>query len=125
MGIPAFFRWIIERYPKCLKPAVEVDENIFLLNKNGEFDTLYIDANDLLHTAVHPEIAQSPKDLKHMMENFVFLLEQQVKIIRPRSLLYIAFDGVAPRAKMNLQRARRYRVAKENEKRKNYFGKID
>lgn len=125
MGIPAFFRWIIERYPKCLKPAVEVDENIFLLNKNGEFDTLYIDANDLLHTAVHPEIAQSPKDLKHMMENFVFLLEQQVKIIRPRSLLYIAFDGVAPRAKMNLQRARRYRVAKENEKRKNYVGKID
>lgn len=125
MGIPAFFRWIIERYSKCLKPAVEVDENIFLLNKNGEFDSLYIDANDLLHTAVHPENATSPKTFEHMVENFLFLLEQQVKIIRPRSLLYISFDGVAPRAKMNLQRARRYRVAKENEMKKDYIKKID
>ena len=122
MGVPAFFRWIVERYPKCLKPAVEVDENIFLLNvianirkithyckithclfeKNGEFDSLYIDANDLLHTAVHPENAASPKSFKHMMENFLYLIEQQVKIIRPRSQLYIAFDGVAPRAKVTL-----------------------
>lgn len=125
MGVPAFFRWIVEHYPKCLKPAVEVDENIFLLNKNGEFDSLYIDANDLLHTAVHPENAASPKSFKHMMENFLYLIEQQVKIIRPRSQLYIAFDGVAPRAKMNLQRSRRYRVAKEQEAKKDYMKKID
>ena len=61
---------------------------------------MYIDANDLLHTAVHPENAASPKSFKHMMENFLYLVEQQVKIIRPRSQLYIAFDGVAPRAKV-------------------------
>lgn len=52
-----------------------------------------------------------------MFENIFAYVEELVKIIKPRNLIYMAVDGVAPRAKMNQQRARRFRkIQEEREK---------
>jgi len=110
MGLPTFFRWIFERYPKCVTDAVKPDpsENLNRANPNDEVDNLYIDVNDILHIAFHPEDAQTPSNFVECMESLTAQIEEMVRITRPRQMIYIAFDGVAPRAKLNIQRKRRF-----------------
>ncbi len=62
---------------------------------------------------MHPEDIPAPKTEQAMFEAIGEYVERLVNVIRPRQLLYMAIDGVAPRAKMNQQRSRRFKTARE------------
>ncbi|XP_054431065.1 5'-3' exoribonuclease 1 [Pteronotus mesoamericanus] len=109
MGVPKFYRWISERYP-CLSEVVKE-------HQIPEFDNLYLDMNGIIHQCSHPnddDVHFRISDDKIFTDIFHYL-EVLFRIIKPRKVFFMAVDGVAPRAKMNQQRGRRFRSAKEAE----------
>lgn len=110
MGIPKYFRYISQRWPMISQ----------LVNGSviPEFDNLYLDMNSILHTCTHRDAEEDVTSRMTEQEMFLAIfnyIDHLFSVIKPKKVFYMAIDGVAPRAKMNQQRARRFRSALDAE----------
>jgi 5'-3' exonuclease len=112
MGIPGFFGWLLKKYRK---------NTITTGNIGRDVDILYVDANCMIHPSCFKILntfdPHTPTDeLENAMINMcVEDLDYLIKYVSPKKKLYIAVDGVAPLAKINQQRKRRYKSYDETQ----------
>ena len=90
MGIPAYFSHIIKNHSDLLN------------KKTNNIDHLLLDSNSIIYDNIDEN-----DDI--IIKNVCKKLEYYIKFIKPKKSVYIAFDGIAPLAKLKQQRERRYK----------------
>lgn len=110
-GIPKLFRWLIDLYPLVLESVGEG-----LSNNAMSVDCFYLDMNGIIHTCTHSNNDKLiPLKEQEMFLRIFAYTDRLYKLVNPSKMMFLAVDGVAPRAKMNQQRSRRFRSSKERE----------
>jgi len=110
MGVPGFFAWLIRK----------TKNNIIQQSISKTIDYLYIDANCLFHPQCfkildHFDDIKNIDDLeKKMIQRIIKYLDYLIETVGAKKMVYISVDGVAPMAKMNQQRKRRFKSIKDN-----------
>jgi len=112
LGIPKMFRWLTDQYPNIIRDRLEEG-----LSEDVAVDNFYLDMNGIIHPCTHgnSEDGFVYLDETAMFKKIFLYVDRLYKLVQPSKVLYLAVDGVAPRAKMNQQRSRRFRSAKEAE----------
>ncbi len=70
-------------------------------------DNLYLDLNGIVHNCIHGndkakhERVSKLTDFGEVWVNIMKAIDEIVHTVKPRELIFLAVDGVAPRAKMN------------------------
>jgi 5'-3' exonuclease len=109
MGIPYYFYNIYKKYNN-----LTIDQSS--ISKIG-IDYLFLDYNSLIHPCAQEiiKIKEVEKDYNEkfleddIIENCIIYTRYIINVVGAKNV-YIMIDGVAPRAKMNQQRERRYKT---------------
>lgn len=110
MGIPYYFHTLYKKYANA---KLMVNESEIA---SHNIDHLFLDYNSMIHPCAQQVLCTLTADCtmekdfieEQIMRNTITYTRYIVDLLRPKNV-YIMIDGVAPRAKINQQRERRYK----------------
>ena len=101
MGIPSYFSFLIKNHANIVKKLINFDKKIH---------NLYLDSNSIIYDCLR----KISKDLiiikmitefeKELIKEVCLKIEDYILTINKPNNVFIAFDGVAPIAKLEQQR---------------------
>lgn len=107
MGIPAYFSYIVKNHINIIRK---------LSQNNIKIDNFYLDCNSIIYDAVYKlDATRITSDVSHqIISSVIEKIKEYIRLLAPNKLVYIAFDGVGPVAKLEQQRSRRYKSIYQN-----------
>lgn len=110
MGIPSYFSYIVRNHIQIIRRFIRNETVV---------QNLYMDCNSIIYDAVRQvdKIVCLNGESKHcqIIKQVILKIEEYISLISPQKHVFIAFDGVAPVAKLEQQRNRRYKSWYQNE----------
>ena len=108
MGIPWYFYTIYKKYN--IENDLVIDEKSI---STSNIDYLYLDYNSMIHPCAQQTLHITSTTDTNIIEDTIIqncldYTRYIINVVKPKRI-YIMIDGVAPRAKMNQQRERRYK----------------
>jgi len=122
MGVPGLAATLFHKYKHTL-----LVRPFAFTNDITNFNSLFIDANCLIHPVCQKVYSENKDLLKTNLEKLeqkmiaaiIEYLDMLYTLVKPTDLFYIAVDGVAPYAKIKHQKLRRFKSVKEHEIKEN------
>lgn len=103
MGIPSYFLQIVKKYKNIIKSTKSL---------TGCVDNFYADCNGIIYDVIR-NITFLNKNIDAYETEVIIAvctkIQSYIDTFQPKERVIIAFDGVAPVAKLNQQRERRYK----------------
>ena len=108
MGIPSYFSYVVKNHSNIIR-KLEKGSTIQIHN-------LYLDCNSIIYDAVHNIDFTSliESDVDTIIKAVCSKIDEYILLLNPKNNVFIAFDGVAPVAKLEQQRSRRYKSLYQN-----------
>lgn len=102
MGVAYYFSYIIKNHINIIKK----------LSANPiKVDNLYLDCNSIIYDSVYKmdSTILSNDMVNTIISRVIETIKEYIRLLNPSNSIYIAFDGVAPVAKLDQQRSRRFK----------------
>ena len=95
MGIPSYFSFILKNYGNIISRL------------KRKVDNLYLDSNSIIYDSLR-KLEGNHNFEERLIHDVCLKIDEYIAVTMPSHTIFIAFDGVAPVAKLDQQRNRRY-----------------